>query len=307
MMRHVTVLLKEVVQVIAPRDGGKYFDGTLGGGGHARAILEASTPSGRLAGTDLDSDAISRLSVAFKPFGDRAHFFSGNYTSIDTVCESLGWDSLSGIVLDLGVSSFQLDMPEKGFSFSKDAPLDMRFESDAELSACEVINGYDEEELARVIWEYGEERFSRRIAGKIVENRPVQTTTALAGLISAAIPRKFWPANIHPATRTFQAIRIEVNRELENLKTFLPKAASLLEPGGVMAIISFHSLEDRIVKRFFAGPVPDISARGIPVLVESDKPEMERITKKPVLPSPTEIEANPRARSAKLRAARRKG
>ncbi len=306
-MRHVTVLLKEVVQVIAPRDGGKYFDGTLGGGGHARAILEESAPSGMLAGTDLDNEAVTRLSEEFKPFGERAHFFKGNYTSIDTVCASLGWDSLSGIVLDLGVSSFQLDMPQKGFSFSKDAPLDMRFESDAELSAYDVVNGYDEDELARVIWEYGEERFSRRIAGKIAANRPVQTTTELAGLISEAIPRKFWPANIHPATRTFQAIRIEVNRELENLKTFLPKAASLLEPGGVMAIISFHSLEDRVVKRFFTGPVPDVSARGIPVPVESGNPMMERITKKPVLPSPAEIEVNPRARSAKLRAARRRG
>jgi 16S rRNA (cytosine1402-N4)-methyltransferase len=306
-MRHVTVLLKEVVQVIAPRDGGKYFDGTLGGGGHARAILEASAPLGMLAGTDLDGDAVSRLSETFKPFGERVRLFNGNYTSIETICRNLGWDSLSGIVLDLGASSFQLDMPDKGFSFSKDAPLDMRFDAGAELSAYDVVNGYDEEELSRVIWEYGEERFSRRIAGKIASSRPVKTTTELAGIIAAAIPRKFWPANIHPATRTFQAIRIEVNGELQNLKGFLPKAAALLEPGGVMAVISFHSLEDRIVKRFFAGPVPDVSARGIPVRIESDEPVMERVTKKPVLPTPGEIEANPRSRSAKLRAARRKG
>ncbi|HEY9161729.1 MAG TPA: 16S rRNA (cytosine(1402)-N(4))-methyltransferase RsmH [Desulfomonilia bacterium] len=306
-MRHVTVLLKEVVQVIAPRDGGKYFDGTLGGGGHSLAILEASSPSGMLAGTDLDGDALSRLSETFKPFGERAHFFRDNFTSIDTICKTLGWNSLSGIVLDLGVSSFQLDMPEKGFSFSKDAPLDMRFESGAELSAYDVVNGYDEEELARIIREYGEERFSRRIAEKITDSRPVKTTKELAGIIASAIPRKYWPANIHPATRTFQAIRIEVNRELDNLREFLPKAASLLEPGGVMAVISFHSLEDRIVKRFFAGPVHDVSARGIPVLIEPDTPVMERVTKKPVLPSPMEIEANPRSRSAKLRAARRRG
>ncbi len=305
-MRHVTVLLKEVVQVIAPRDRGRYFDGTLGGGGHAQAILEACTPSGMLAGTDLDSDAILMLAETFKPFGSRAHFFGGNYTSIDTVCTTLGWDSLSGIVLDLGVSSFQLDITQKGFSFSREAPLDMRFGPEAELSAYEVVNRYNEEELARVIWEYGEERFSRRIARKIAENRPVETTTALAGLIAAAIPRKLWPVNIHPATKTFQAIRIEVNQELDNLREFLPKAASLLEPGGVMAVISFHSLEDRIVKQFFAGPVPDVSARGIPVLIETDLSIMERITKKPVLPSPGEIEANPRSRSAKLRAARRK-
>jgi 16S rRNA (cytosine1402-N4)-methyltransferase len=305
-MRHVTVLLKEVVQLIAPRDGGRYFDGTLGGGGHAQAILDASAPTGMLAGTDLDSDAISRLQETFRPFGSRARFFCGNYTSIDTVCTTLGWDSLSGIVLDLGVSSFQLDMAEKGFSFSKDAPLDMRFETEARLSAYDVVNRYKEEELARVIWEYGEERFSRRIASKIAGNRPVETTTALAGLISGAIPRKFWPVNIHPATKTFQAIRIEVNRELDNLREFLPKAASLLEPGGIMAIIAFHSLDDRIVKQFFAGPVPDVSARGIPVLIETDMPMMERITKKPVMPSPVEIETNPRARSAKLRAARRK-
>jgi 16S rRNA (cytosine1402-N4)-methyltransferase len=306
-MRHVTVLLKEVVQVIAPRDGGRYFDGTLGGGGHAQAILEACAPSGELAGTDLDSDAVLRLEETFKPFGSRARFFGGNYTSIDTVCTTLGWDSLSGIVLDLGVSSFQLDMAERGFSFSRDAPLDMRFGTDAELSAYDVVNRYNENELARVIWEYGEERFSRRIASKIADNRPVETTKVLAGLIAEAIPRKLWPVNIHPATKTFQAIRIEVNRELDNLREFLPKAASLLEPGGVMAIISFHSLEDRIVKRFFAGPLPDVSARGIPVLIQTDMPVMERITKKPVLPSPGENEANPRSRSAKLRAARRKG
>jgi 16S rRNA (cytosine1402-N4)-methyltransferase len=306
-MRHVTVLLKEVVQLIAPRDGGRYFDGTLGGGGHAQAILDASAPTGMLAGTDLDIDAVSRLQETFKSFGSRVSLFSGNYTSIDTVCRALGWESLSGIVLDLGVSSFQLDMAEKGFSFSKDAPLDMRFETDAGLSAYDVVNRYKEEELARVIWEYGEERFSRRIARKISDNRPVETTTALAGLISGAIPRKFWPVNIHPVTKTFQAIRIEVNQELHNLREFLPKASSLLEPGGVMAIISFHSLEDRIVKQFFAGPQPDVSARGIPVLIEADMTVMERITKKPVMSSPVEIEANPRARSAKLRAARRKG
>jgi 16S rRNA (cytosine1402-N4)-methyltransferase len=306
-MQHVTVLLKEVVKVIAPRDGGRYFDGTLGGGGHAHAILEASAPSGMLAGTDLDSDTVPRLEEAFKPFGSRFHFFNGNYTSIDTVCTELGWDNLSGIVLDLGVSSFQLDAAEKGFSFSKDAPLDMRFRSDAELSAYQVVNYYDEEELARVIWEFGEERFSRRIARKIAKNRPVETTTALAGLIAAAIPRKFWPANIHPATKTFQAVRIEVNRELDSLREFLPKASALLEPGGVMAVISFHSLEDRIVKRFFAGPQADVSTRGLPVLIKTDLSLMERITKKPILPTPGEIESNPRARSARLRAARRKG
>ncbi len=293
--------------MIAPRDGGRYFDGTLGGGGHAQAILDASAPTGMLAGTDLDADAVSKLQETFRSFGSRASFFRGNYTSIDTVCTTLGWESLSGVVLDLGVSSFQLDMADKGFSFSKEAPLDMRFESEAGLSAYDVVNRYEEKELARVIWEYGEERFSRRIAGKIACNRPVETTTALADLVSGAIPRKFWPVNIHPATRTFQAIRIEVNRELDNLREFLPKAATLLEPGGVMAIISFHSLEDRIVKQFFAGPVPDISAREIPVPAGTDMPMMERITKKPVMPSPVEINSNPRARSAKLRAARRKG
>jgi 16S rRNA (cytosine1402-N4)-methyltransferase len=306
-MQHVTVLLKEVVKMIAPRDGGRYFDGTLGGGGHAHAILEASAPSGMLAGTDLDSDAVPRLQEAFKPFGSRFHFFTGNYTSIDTVCKKLGWENLSGIILDLGVSSFQLDSAEKGFSFSRDAPLDMRFGPGAEISAYEVVNRYDEEELARVIWEFGEERFSRRIARKIAENRPVETTTTLAGLISAAIPRKFWPVNIHPATKTFQAIRIEVNRELDSLREFLPKASSLLEPGGVMAVISFHSLEDRIVKRFFAGPQADLSERELPVLNRTDSSLMERMTKKPILPTPGEIESNPRARSAKLRAARRKG
>lgn len=304
-MGHVTVLLQEVVQLIAPRVKGRYFDGTLGGGGHAKAILDACAPDGMLAGTDLDEDAYLKLKETFRPYGERAHIFNCNFTQIDTICKSLDWESLSGIVLDLGVSSFQFDTPEKGFSFSKESPLDMRFKKSSDVSAYDIVNTYEEASLARIIWEFGQDRFSRRIAKAIIQSRPVNTTTELAMIVSSAVPKKLWPKNIHPATRTFQAIRIEVNRELENLKEFLPKASALLETGGILAIISFHSLEDRIVKQFFAGPSEMPSARNIPVRQNLGKPVFEKITKKPVSPSDDEMLINPRSRSAKLRAARR--
>jgi 16S rRNA (cytosine1402-N4)-methyltransferase len=305
-MEHVPVLLKEVLEVLMPRDGGKYFDGTLGNGGHAQAILEASAPGGKLAGTDLDIHAVSRLSHEFAPFKDRAHVFHAGFTDIDRICDSLGWKSLDGILLDLGLSSEELDDDARGFSFSRTGPLDMRFSQDRELDAHFVVNSYDEQRLAAVIRSYGEERFARRIARRIVEHRPITTTTALAEVVSSALPRKFWPKKIHPATRTFQAIRMEVNAELDNLREFLPKAYSLLSPGGVMAIISFHSLEDRMVKQFFAGPRPAPGhPRGLPLEEKTDAFGLERVTKKPVTASDEEVLINPRARSARLRAARR--
>lgn len=287
-----------------PRDGGRYFDGTLGYGGHARTILEKSSPTGLLAGTDLDRQAIARLQDDLAQFAGRINLFQGNYTEIDRICAMLGWERLDGILLDLGMSSTALDDPARGFSFLREGPLDMRFSSAAELTAETVVNTYEEADLAAVIKEYGEERFARRIARRIVESRPLATTTELASVVSSAIPRRFHPQHIHPATKTFQALRMEVNREIENLTEFLPKAASLLGPGGVIAIISFHSLEDRIVKRFLSG-VPDtfVFPRGLPA------PEpawnLERITRKPIIPSEQEIRSNPRSRSAKLRASRR--
>lgn len=305
-MEHTSVLLREVLDVMRPHSGGRYFDGTLGGGGHARAILEASSPGGELAGCDLDLEAVSRLKESLALYGTRSHLFCANYTEIDRLCSQLGWEHIDGVLLDLGMSSLELDDAERGFSFSTEGPLDMRYNQDQKLDAYTVVNTYDEDTLGRSISIYGEERFARRIARRIVESRPIATTKALAAIISAAIPRRLWPKRIHPATRTFQAIRMEVNSELDNLKGFLTKAAAILSKDGVMAIISFHSLEDRIVKQFFAGTSTTLlSRRGLPMPQETPAVIFTRITKKPVMASPEEIRANPRARSARLRVARR--
>jgi 16S rRNA (cytosine1402-N4)-methyltransferase len=305
-MLHIPVLLEETMEVMMPRDGGRYFDGTLGFGGHARAILEKSAPTGELAGTDLDKAAISRLESLLEPYRTRVHLFNGNFTEIDRICAMLGWEKLDGILLDLGMSSMALDDPDRGFSFLREGPLDMRFSSQSELTAHEVVNAYDEARLASLIKEYGEERFARRIAQRIVEARPVETTTGLAEVVSRAIPRRFWPKKIHPATQTFQAIRMEVNQEIPSIEDFLPKAAGLLAIGGVMAVISFHSLEDRLVKRFFSGTEGEfIYPLGLPSPVVSTGPAFERITRKSIVAAENEVESNPRARSARLRAARR--
>ncbi len=292
--------------MINPQSGGKYFDGTLGGGGHAQAILEASSPAGELIACDLDRKAVALSSNSLAQYGERCHVFCANYTEIDSICAELEWRYLDGIVLDLGMSSIELDEAERGFSFGAEGPLDMRYNAEQKLDAHTVINTYSEDTLSRIIYTLGEERFARRITHRIVESRPILTTKALAEVISKAIPRRFWPKKIHPATRTFQAIRIEVNSELDNLKEFLPKAAALLSENGVMAIISFHSLEDRIVKQFFAGTATALlSRRGLPMPQESPAVFFSRITKKPVTASAEEIQMNPRARSAHLRAARR--
>lgn len=305
-MQHIPVLLREVLEVMMPHGGGRYFDGTLGYGGHARAILEASSPDGQLAGTDLDATAVSRLQEALSGYGGRVHLFRSGFTEIDRICAGLGWEWLDGILLDLGMSSAALDDPDRGFSFLKEGPLDMRFSAENPVSARTVVNEYDEQRLASLIRTYGEERFARRIARRIVESRPVETTTDLAGIVFSAIPRRFHPKKIHPATRTFQAIRMEVNQELETLREFLPKAASLLAPGGVLAVISFHSLEDRIVKRFLAG-TPDrfVYPRGLPAPQPPEERLLEPVTRRSVTASEEEMLNNPRSRSARLRAARR--
>jgi 16S rRNA (cytosine1402-N4)-methyltransferase len=301
----VPVLLKEVIEVIAPASGKRYFDGTLGGGGHASAILDKSSPEGFLAGTDLDKESLLNISKKFSTYGNRVYLFDQSYTAIDTVCNLLGWEALDGIILDLGISTIALDDPDRGFSFLHEGPLDMRFSSDNSLDAYKVVNTYEAGQLVRILYSYGEERFAPRIAKAITNARPIKTTTELAGVVSSAIPRRFWPKNIHPATKTFQAIRIEVNKELSNLEEFLPKAVKLLCPGGVIAIISFHSLEDRIVKQFFSGIKNLHTLRGLPISNEIDGPHLVSIFKKPLKPGPDEVALNPRARSALLRAARR--
>ncbi len=289
-----------------PRDGGRYFDGTLGGGGHARAILEMSSPTGELAGTDLDENTIAGLSRTLSAFGGRVHLYARNFSEIDTVSTLLGWEYFDGILVDLGMSSGALDDADRGFSFMRKGPLDMRFSPTGSLTAHEVVNTYPEDRLADIIRSYGEERFARRIARRIVNARPLESTTGLAEVIGMAIPRRFWPKRIHPATKTFQALRMEVNKEIENLEAFLPKAASLLGTGGVLAVISYHSLEDRIVKRFFSGDKPEnYFLRGLPEPPPTDAPKLVRVTGRSIVPTPQEIEHNPRARSARLRAARR--
>jgi len=305
-MHHVPVLLKEVLEVMMPRDGGRYFDGTLGGGGHARAILQESAPSGQLAGTDLDSGTITALSDSLSCFGDRIHLYNTNFSEIDKLRMILGWEYFDGILLDLGMSSWALDDADRGFSFMREGPLDMRFSPEGELDAHQVVNTYEENVLAAIIRNYGEERFASRIAHRIIQSRPLKTTSDLADVVRAAVPRRFWPKKIHVATKTFQAIRMEVNREIENLEDFLPKASSSLSIGGVLAVISYHSLEDRIVKRFFSGNVEEnYFLRGLPEPERIDTFRLTKITGKSITASPEEIQANPRARSARLRAARR--
>lgn len=300
------VLLSEVLEVMKPHRGGRYFDGTLGYGGHARAILEKSAPDGRLAGADLDEAAVSRLRESLADYAGRIHLFRSNFSEIDRICAMLGWENLDGALVDLGMSSAALDDPDRGFSFLRQGPLDMRFSAENPLRADTVVNTYDEHRLASLIRTYGEERFAPRIARRIVESRPVKSTTELAEIVSSAIPRRFWPKKIHPATKTFQALRMEVNQEIESLQSFLPKAVSLLAPGGVIAIISFHSLEDRIVKRFFAGtPERFDYPRGLPAPAPQEPRLLKPVSRKPITPSEEEIRNNPRSRSARLRAARR--
>lgn len=305
-MHHVPVLLKEVLEVMMPRDGGRYFDGTLGGGGHAQAILQESSPSGQLAGTDLDSGTIAVLSDSLSCFGDRVHLYNANFSEIDRIRMILGWEYFDGILLDLGMSSWALDDADRGFSFMREGPLDMRFSPQGDLDAYQVVNTYDETVLKDIIKTYGEERFAPRIAKRIVQSRPLKTTSDLTDVVRAAVPKKFWPKKIHVATKTFQAIRMEVNKEIENLQRFLPKAYSSLSIGGILAVISYHSLEDRIVKRFFSGTVGEnYFLRGLPEPERVDAPGLAKITGKSITASPEEIQANPRARSARLRAARR--
>ena len=293
-MRHIPVFLKEVLDVIAPKDRGKYFDGTLGAGGHAMAILEKSSPQGMLAGTDLDEEAIEETKKVLSSYKDRLYLVNANYIEINNICNYLGWEGLDGIILDLGLSSMVIEDKSRGFSFQTEGPLDMRYSSENPISAYDVVNFYSRDKLLNIIREYGEERFASRIANAIIKRRPIKTTKDLSTVVRFAIPRRFWPRRIHPATKTFQAIRIEVNREIENLRQFLPRAVDTLAPGGVIAVISFHSIEDRIVKRFFRGEYA--ASTGV---------TLEPLFKKPVRPGPEELMRNPRSRSARLRAARR--
>lgn len=278
---HIPVLGAEVVEGLAVRSGGHYLDATVGGGGHSRLILEAASEV-RITTIDQDEQALAAAQAKLKEFGDRVQFHRANFAEFQPV------ELFDGIIADLGVSSAQFDTGDRGFSFRLEAPLDMRMDQRQELTAADIINTWDEAKLADIFFHYGEERLSRRIARRIVERRPFQTTTELAEAIAYSVPRSYRYGRIHPATRVFQALRIAVNQELAVLETFLQKAPTWLKPDGRIGIISFHSLEDRLVKHAF-----------------KDSPLLEVLTKKPIVPQETELEANSRSRSAKLRFARK--
>ena len=302
---HKSVLLKETIESLMIRPDGIYVDGTLGGGGHAFEVCRRLGEGGRLVGIDQDADAVYAASERLAGFGERVTIVRNNYENIAEVLASLGIEKADGIYLDLGVSSYQLDTAERGFTYREDAPLDMRMDQRGSLTAADIVNTYSESELYRIIRDYGEEKFARNIARHIVKNRqekPYETTGELTGTILAAIPAKARATGGHPAKRTFQAIRIELNHEPDVLNRSIDTMIGLLKPGGRLCIITFHSLEDRIVKnRFRENENPCICPPEFPVCVCGRKSRGTVVTKKPIVPTDKEIEENKRAKSSKLR------
>ena len=296
---HQPVLYHEIIHALQPKNKGLFVDGTLGAGGHARGILEACAPDGRLLGLDVDPQALALARKTLAPYGERARLMQASYDSLAAILREIGWEKVDGILLDLGLSSMQLDAPERGFSFQHDAPLDMRFDPASPTTAADLVNTLPQEELADLIYRYGEERASYHIAQAIVEARPLRTTRQLVAVIASVLPRK---GRIHPATRTFQALRIVVNQELERVENVLPQAVAALKSGGRLAIISFHSLEDRIVKEFFRAESKDLVNPPYERIYDVEKKAtLKEINRKVIVPDEAEISANPRARSAKLR------
>ena len=308
--RHETVLLRESVEGILGDPDGIYVDCTMGGGGHSAALADRLGPAGCLVGIDQDPAAVQAGRLRLAGAKPTVHVVRGNFREIGAVLDQLGIGQVDGILFDLGVSSHQIDLPQRGFSYMNDGPLDMRMNPEQSLTAQEIVNTYPEKELARVIFEYGEERWARRIAKFIVEarrNRPLTTTFELVELIAAAIPAAARRQGPHPAKRTFQAIRIEVNGELSILPAALRTAIDRLKPGGKIGVISFHSLEDRIVKNTFAALLGHcVCPPRAPVCICNPRATL-RLPGKPIAPSLAEVEANPRSRSAKLRIAEKVG
>ena len=302
---HVSVLLHETVDGLNVKPDGIYVDGTLGGGGHAYEVCRRLGEKGSIIGIDQDEAAIEAASVRLKDFGEKVTIIRSNYCDMKSKLHELGIDKVDGIVLDLGVSSYQLDTAERGFSYREDAPLDMRMDRRQKMTARDIVNDYTEADLYRVIRDYGEDKFAKNIAKHIVQARavkPVETTAELSEIIRASIPMKFQKKSGHPAKRTFQAIRIELNRELDVLRDSLDDMIDLLNPGGRLCIITFHSLEDRIVKSAFRkNENPCTCPPDFPVCVCGKKSKGSIITKKPILPSEEELEYNSRSKSAKLR------
>ncbi len=304
---HRSVLLDECIEALAIKPDGIYVDGTAGGGGHSLEIVKKLTAGGRLIAIDRDDAAIAAATERLREFSDRVTFVRNNFSSIKESVEMLGIDKIDGVLLDLGVSSYQLDTPERGFTHNTDAPLDMRMDRRNELDAYTVVNTYSADQLKKVIYNYGEDRFAPKIAAAIVkfrEKEDIKTTGQLVDIIKSAIPAAAREGGHHPAKRTFQAIRIEVNGELDAIEPTIRDAVEILNPNGRVAIITFHSLEDRIVKQTYADLASGCNCpRSLPVCVCGRKPKVNVITRKPILPSEVELEENPRSRSAKLRVA----
>ena len=302
---HIPVLYKETLEALDPQPGGKYIDATLGGGGHAEGILYATSPNGVLLGLDASPDALTRTRERLTQFGERITLVHSNFRNLKKIATSYGFVQVDGILLDLGLSSHQLDDPTQGFSFQDDGPLDMRLDFTQGENAAEVIDRLDAKELADILYQYGEERQSRRIARAIVATRPIHTTAQLAEVISKAVGGRRG-ARKHPATRSFQALRIYVNDELGALESVLPQALDLLHPGGILAVISFHSLEDRIVKHYFRRESKNcICPPGLPICQCNHKARITELHRKGIHPTAEEISSNPRSRSARLRAVRK--
>jgi len=301
---HVPVLLDEVIAGLQPQRGGYFVDCTVGLGGHAAAILEKISPSGRLLGIDADPEAIKLSQDKLSDYGEAVTLVNDNFVNLEAICKRYHFHPVDGILFDLGVSSLQLDTAERGFSFHLDAPLNMRFDPGQGLTASDIVNSFSEQELAKLIEKYGEERHSRRIARYIVQNRPIATTVELARLVEQALGGK--RARIHPATRTFMALRIAVNSELQNLELALKQTIDLLHPGGRLTVISYHSLEDRIVKQFMRDAASGcLCPPGTVICRCGHTPTLKLISRKVIKPTSLEIESNPRSRSAKLRIAER--
>jgi 16S rRNA (cytosine1402-N4)-methyltransferase len=301
---HVPVLLDEIIAGLQARRGGNFVDCTVGLGGHAAAILEKISPSGRLLGIDADPEAIKISQDKLSDYGEAVTIVNDNFVNLEAICERYHFHPVDGILFDLGVSSLQLDTAERGFSFHLDAPLNMRFDPGQGLTASDIVNSFSEQELAKLIEKYGEERHSRRIARHIVQNRPIATTVELARLVEQALGGK--RAKIHPATRTFMALRIAVNKELQNLELALKQTIDLLRPGGRLTVISYHSLEDRIVKQFMRDAASScLCPPGTVICNCGHTPTLKLISRKVIKPTSLEIESNPRSRSAKLRIAER--
>lgn len=303
---HVPVLLQASIELLQPRPGAVFVDCTLGSGGHSRLILERIVPGGRLLALDRDQDALARARSAWAGLSPAPVLVHGDFGDVARLAREHGFDRVDGAFFDLGLSSDQLDDPERGFGFRREGPLDMRMDREAQLTAARVVNELSQRELTGVIRRLGQERWAARIARFVVQRRPLRTTVDLAAAVEAAIPRAAWPRDIHPATRTFQAIRMHVNDELGGLERGLRGALEILNPGGRMAAIAFHSLEDHVVKSFFIAESKDcLCPPQQPVCTCAHRATLRVLTRKPMRPSVEEVAANPRSRSARLRGAER--